>query len=907
MSQEEVDAIFSEDNFQCLECIEIMYHHLHQEILSNSKTIEPSKYYQSQNTNTLEIPVTQNNYNINPSSSHSLNPINVQLQNITNLNDKQLPIVNEPPTNIQENDSLNQNQDLNNLFLSVIHTNNITNEERLLILIKHDKNFQIHPYLMSIIKQRENMKKNFGSTEQNNNISENTNKLNSFENMNDNNQIVNNIFQNIPINNAPRNEFDFVLNNLCNKTQSSLNKSNSQFNPNIPNISYMTSNSQQHNDLIIQNKMNNISHVIEQKFPIDDVILFQNINKYNIPPDNLNRPDGREIQIKFDTFNKLIIVWDFLYTFHELLCGDEIVKYEITNSVEQFYEDLIADINNELFRDILISFLYLAVKNLKIFESNLNDKEVFIVKSFLDNPNSSTYNIFLDCICEILRVITSCISYSYLVSDQTKLIIKEILKDNSLQISIEHKIILLNSFVAISYETVIIKNKIRNELEKGSVFSIERDNLQDILKDCEKRKKEITKNEKFAKLGEQIQELQNKLQEYNEIEETNEIKKQKADIKLKIAKYESILKENETLDERKQDVLIKIQKTKDKITALKVPKKRMLGSDYKKCDYFCFRANPEKVYRKDKYNKKWYVLDNKSDIEEITNKLSEKGIREKKLKNYMKKILQEILIIEENKKEKIKAEAHNNENINENENKEITDGNKDIEMTNESKNDKEEESIKTEEMKDETVSVTENKTVPIIPPVTQDDPKQIKHTINEILLEIERKFTDYLTQFNKEWESIENRDKWKQIILHTDKEQNFISTLRMFNHRFKNPYKSDIELDEMEESEDEPYSIPEDLEKYVFIDENDNEFIIYETDPMKILSPKVKIWQKDIEINEVDKFYTSVLLQSITNTQKLHFALHFYEEVILGLIKRRETKKYGHIGIANTSVENGKR
>ena len=124
----------------------------------------------------------------------------------------------------------------------------------------------------------------------------------------------------------------------------------------------------------------------------------------------------------------------------------------------------------------------------------------------------------------------------------------------------------------------------------------------------------------------------------------------------------------------------------------------------------------------------------------------------------------------------------------------------------------------------------------------------------------------------------------------------------MFNHRFKNPYKSDIEQEEMEEDEEEPYSLPDDLEKYVFIDSQGEEFIIYETDPMKILSPKVKIWPKEIEKTEVDKYYSSTLLQTITSTQKLNFALHFYEEVIFTLIKRRETKKYGSIGINNTVV-----
>ena len=39
-----------------------------------------------------------------------------------------------------------------------------------------------------------------------------------------------------------------------------------------------------------------------------------------------------------------------------------------------------------------------------------------------------------------------------------------------------------------------------------------------------------------------------------------------------------------------------------------------------------------------------------------------------------------------------------------------------------------------------------------------------KYTINEILLGMEEKFSEYLSQFDKEWESEINRKKWKEII-----------------------------------------------------------------------------------------------------------------------------------------------
>ena len=239
---------------------------------------------------------------------------------------------------------------------------------------------------------------------------------------------------------------------------------------------------------------------------------------------------------------------------------------------------------------------------------------------------------------------------------------------------------------------------------------------------------------------------------------------------------------------------MKIQKTQEKIAALKIPKKRMLGSDYKKGDYFYFRATPGKIFRKDKQNKKWYILDNKNDLEELTNKLCEKGINEKKLKYYMKKILQEIQMQEEVKKESNINNEENKEKNKDEDMEENKDESKDENME-ENKDEKGKEEIKQENKKEEIIlSPLKSKVIPIIPTYPQDDPRNIKHTTNDILLEIERKFSDYLTQFNKEWESLENREKWKEIITHTNNENNFISTLRMFNHRFKKTDISDSKM-----------------------------------------------------------------------------------------------------------------
>ena len=795
-------------NFQCAECKfrNNQMYQINQRVFGNGAATE---IYQQNPYSNVQINTEQTKQNVNPIDTNQTN--NNTMTSLSGTNDN-----------------------FHSLLFQVLQNPKMTNEERLIFILKNNKNIRLHPYIMQVLNNRENMKKGFRYGASNYNYIKNGN------------------------NSTTKSQNGYANGGSDDSNDSKYKKKNYYNN-------YMTNNSYYHSQNGVSNTL--LNHNI-QKFPIDDVILFENPEKYEISPDTLIRPKGEPFDIPFKIFNKLVIVWDFIKTFNDSLCGEDIIQYDIPKDINEFYNELVDTKNNsELFKNILISFMCLAIKSLKILEANMNDKELYIVKKFLENPNSTSYNIFCDCICEILRVVSQCDSYRYLINEEAKSIIDEIINKYSIEIGIDSKIILLNTFVALSYETIIIKGQIKSEYEKSSAFSIEKTNLEEALKETEKRKKEITKNDKFSTLGTQIEELQKQLDEMKEKEETQELKKSKAELEMKIAKCQSILKENDNLDERKKDILLKIQKTKDKIVSLKVPRKRLLGSDYKKREYYYFNSSPGKVYIKDKTKEQWLSLSKKEDIEDLLNKLSEKGIRERKLKYYLKRVVHEIEVTEEGNKEAAEQQISEKEK---------------------------EDNKKNEE---ETISI-ENNSI-----------EESNFTINEILLKMEQKFSEYLSQFNKEWESEDNREKWKKIISTTDNEQNFISTLQMFNHRFKNPYKSDIEEEENEEDEDINYEVPEDIEKYIFIDDNKNEFIIYETDPMKVLSPKVKIWPKDIEINEVDKYYTSVLLKNITNTQKLNFALHFYEDVIFGLIKRRETKKYGHTNMMSNllPVEIGKR
>ena len=808
---------------------------------------------------------------INYSQLNRLNTNFLQFQQIPNI------FINNNNENKQQ-----QIQNENNLMFQILQNPNMTNEDRLNMLLKNKKGIALHPIIMKVLKDREK----FRELHNQNNLS------NNFSNYNENNFITNSQDKN----------------NLLKK------KSNNHL---INNQNYSQQNNQ------------NINHNI-LKFPIDDTILFSDLEKYNLSKDIIERPKGEKINIEYEIFNKVIIIWDFIITFNENLINGNLLKYNINENILEFYNKVIDENDDEYYKQLLTLFLLLVARNIKILENNSIEQDIFIIKSFLENPYSTPFNCFYDCLIEILKIISHCSIYRNLFDEKGLKIINIIIEKDKFEISKNDKIILLNSLIALAYETIIIKGKIREELEKMSSMSIEKMNLEENLKENEKRKKEINKNDYLEKVKEKIENLEKQLNAINEKEDdinlNPDLKKQKSEIENQINSNQSLIKENESLNERKKDYLEKIQNIKDKIISLKVPRKKLLGSDYLKSDYFYFNTCPGKLFIKNKKEKFWAVIKDKKLFQELTDKLTEKGIREKKLKYYLIRIINEIDNLENLKK---KEEEENKIN----ENNEINNNNKEKnnseEINNIKNDDDEKEKIIEENINDITESIDSNdldnnddkendnnnnkendnnnkendninkendnndmneiKEEKIKKEITEERiPK--KYTINEILLGMEEKFSEYLSQFDKEWESEINRNKWKEIIKTTNIDNNYIQTLKMFNHRFKNPYKI-LSEEEEKELKNIDYNISNNIEKYIFIDKNGNEFFVYETDPSKILSPKVKIWSKDIESYEIDKYYSNYLLNKVNSHQQLWYILHFYENIIFGLIKRRENKK----------------
>ena len=852
-------------------------------------------------------------------------------------------------------------------LLEVLENYDLTNEEKLLYILDNYKNVKIDPIILKVLEYRKKRKKN-----------------DFFEKKNLN--ILNN--QNIEVEDEIKIKIDSNGNNIKNSNE------NNEYVAPAP---------------------------IKINFPIDDKILFKNLEKYKVKRDILDRPTSIKIKLEFDILNKLFIIWDFLITFKDIVFTEKICDFEIDKNILTFYSKLLDEKNNySYYKNILISLILLCVKNIPYAIPSPKNPRIFLLKSILDNLHSISYNIISDSPIVLLREITDCYLYNNSISEQNLSILTNIFvevnnpnnkenfennikiyenddekEDNIFKIDKNTKIYLLNIIVGLCFETILIKDKIKLEYENMNSLSYAKKGLDESLFDTEKRMKELNKMENFKTLPKEIENLENKLgllkqnktavdvekekgenknEGNNEIlkeeEKNRDIKNEEENAKKKkdiqelerqIERYKSILIEDEKLIERKKEINTKISEIFEKIYNLKTLRKKYLGIDYQNNEYYYFISAPNKIYVKNKKSKEWGYYDNKDDIQKLINKLTDKGKNEKKLKIILKLIFSQMKEKEENEKENNKKkEINNKENIQkieENKDEINTDINENrmeaekLENTNiENKNEEkslknkihyinlrgnskrrgkkpkedinvdnihiseDEEEIKEdnekEEIKENEIEIDEkentfqnknkekdkykekdNKASQIVQPkkeiftyIINED----KLPLNIILMKIDEVFSEYLVQFNKQWESEKNRAMWKSIITNKATDKNILTSLKMFNHKFKNPYKI------LSAEEEKELILKEKINKgnnFVFDEENGNKFSIPETNNLLLLSPKVKIWSKEMDLIDIDNYYINDLLVNVYSREQLCYVVHFYEMAIFGLVHRREGKR----------------
>ena len=946
------------------------------------------------------------------SNENSINNNEEQNNNCFNNNIKSNSKKKDKSKSKSKSKAKKNNCYLNKNTLQILENLDLTNEEKLLYILDNFKNIKIDPLIIKVLEDRKNNKRI---------LYENKNIINDNQNYN-------------PIN-QDKSKFSLkkknILNSDGNSMQSSLNENNTYIAP---------------------------QPIIKPSFPMDDKILFKDLEKYKISKDILDRPCPVKIEIDYHILNKLFIIWDFLITFKDTIFTEKVYDFEINKNILVFYKDLLDEKNNyQYYKNVFISLLLLCVKNIPNVIQSPKDPRLFLLKSILDNLHSISFNIILDSPIVVLKEITESYLYYNSIEENNLQILKNVIKDvnninnkekfennkiifekqeyddNISKIDNNSKIYLLHIIIGLCFETILIKDKIKNEYDNMNYLSFTKKGLDESLFDTEKRMKELNRMENFKTLPKEIENLEEKLAELKgnkmteEIEEKKESngnegnieineeekiknqnnnintdididekekKKQIQELETQIAKYKSIITENEKLIERKKDINIKMNEIIETIYNLKTLRKKYLGIDYQSNEYYYFISVPNKIYTKNKKKEEWGFFENIEDIQKLINKLTEKGKNEKKLKLILKFILSQMKEKEEKEKEKIN-EKEEQKNLDDKEKKELSNTNntnnmntnninnsntindqenkskefdkpdgiqikiekinfsnqnnniQKIQKSNIEENNKKKSEIcsinlgvSTRKKNNNKVNKSKEKNQMDNIHIIEDDDEEIQENkesgqnnieekekyksnnnlkkekenednktslsqskkelftfvlsedrlqLNIILMKIEEVFSEYLVQFNKQWESEKNRTIWKKIITNNATDKNILTTLKMFNHKFKNPYKI---LSAEEEQElllkEKSNKI---LNNFIFDDENGNIFSVPETNNLLMLSPKVKIWSKEMDIIDIDNYYNNDLLVNVYSREQLCYVVHFYEMAIFGLVHRREGKR----------------
>ena len=768
----------------------------------------------------------------NQSNDISINN-NEENKNINNDNN----IINNLKNNKIKEKSKHKkhNYIFNKSLLQILENFDLTNEEKILYILDNFKNIKFDPLILKVLEYRKINRKN--GLNENNNI----NIVNGKQN-------ATSLKSGLNKKNGLNNDSNY--NNL----NSSLNNENNSYIPPQP---------------------------VKPSFPMDDKILFKNLGKYKISLDILDRPSPIKIDLDYNILNKLFIIWDFLITFKDIVFTEKIYDFEINKNILTFYSNLLDEKNNyQYYKSVFISLLLLCVKNIPIVVPSPKEPRLFLLKSILDNLHSISYNIIYDSPLVVLKEITDCYLYRNLIEENNLKILKNVLEnanniknkenfenkkefnkedDNINKIDNNTKIYLLHIIIGLCFETILIKEKIKNEYDNMNSLSYTKKGLDESLFDTEKRMKELNRMENFKTLSKDIENLEKqlselKLKENNKMEiekeekaekeeknEKNEENVKKEDIKvddknekennkndidninkkkeikeleIQIDRYKSILIENDKLIERKKEINNKINEIIESIYNLKTLRKKYLGIDYQNNEYYYFISVPNKIYKKKKKRKEWGYFENKDDIQKLINKLTDKGKNEKKLKFFLKFILSQMKEKEEKEKEK-------------KDNEEIKDKKDNIITNNDNDNDKD----KDKEINNNPVIINE------IENEQNKDEKENKAFKKPT--EIQIKIENIQKNINDE-ENI-NKKNVHNINLG-------VSFKKNKNKQKEEKEKEEIKIDNIHIMEDdEPEEIEEDKEE---IEENDdNEEIISQT-KNKININTIKI-QNDDKTNKI--------------------------------------------------------
>ena len=672
-------------------------------------------------------------------------------------------------------------------------------------------------------------------------------------------------------------------------------------------------------DVILQKKSSatyNNKHII--KYPIDDKELYSFPDLYGLEEKYFNKIEG----IKYPYFNgrlftRLINIYDFLLTFSSKL-------YLSKFSLEELYATLKLSENYKdgeiiLLSSIHISLIYLLMNdfsNLQLSDINNNgDIELLLLKVLIDNNKNdikSLYSFIYLTWPEIIKLIFFSYTFNknhYLSEETQKSIIeklgkvKDIISYNSV-LNFEDKMVILENLILLCYETSFIREAIKEAQEDRNEIKKREKELEENLKEIETKKKGLERQEQFTQPQMKIEEINKKLSTLSE-DNSNLTRQELAKLRKKMEneknEFKAVIRQLNNANNQKEDILNKIEKTKNEIFDVPMVGKKCIGFDGRGYKYYYFpwvmnkffiRVNM-KAHKDNNSSEKyeWRVIENEENIKELIDKLSEKGVHESVLKKKMTSIC--------NKRMGYKNNRYNSNNNND---QNVNDSSNPISL---------EEIFKNKVLKYENIKnplrYQKNSKIGLITSKTNQ-----YELIYDKLCNIEDIITNYLSHDGKQWESYINRTNIKAWITYINDIKQYVNFLLFLNDRVKNPYK-------LEEKNIAPIGIANKPHKKIIEDDNEEEMpenknksldqnIINNDgnlDPSFInnnlqFGNKIRLWSKEFEFYNLEDIYIEYL-NSVNSFPMLHICIDMFEIVLNDLSKRREyfKKRNEELGDSN--------
>lgn len=639
-------------------------------------------------------------------------------------------------------------------------------------------------------------------------------------------------------------------------------------------------------------------HIV--KYPINSRELYSFPDYHGLDEKYFNKTEG----VIFPYFNgkifsRIINIYDFLLTFSSKIY---IEKF----NVEELYAALLFSEKYKKGEIFLLSSIHISLIFLLICELsemtlldlyNKKEIELIMLKVITEHKKDDIKKVFSFLYYswpELIRLFILSNSFNKNCILDTSLMdkvynITDIISYNN-DLNFEEKILLLEKLIFICYETNFVRNTIKDDQERKNEMKKRERELDEKLKDIESQKKEMERQNQFTQPELRIEEINKKLKNLSQ-KNKSEYKKVKSKLETEREKFKTLITEMNNINNQRDEIIYKIANLRDEAVNIPTFNKSYLGSDGRGYKYFYFswmenllfirvnlkNKNINEVYENNENKYEWRIITNKDTLNnDLIDKLSDKGIEESELKNKLNKIYKKLIT---------------NKTKNENNNKRlIADNIEDI---------FENESLKYDNIKSPLKTDKSNKFVFIA------SSGNIYQSVSEIIKKIEVNITKYLSQDNRQWESVANRAKIKEWIPKIKDISQFVNILLFFNERIKNPYKTEsssnneqpvgkktnkkvVDDDKSEKSSNDKRKGDKNIDNNSvdIFDENGN-LVPYFVNEKLTYANRIRLWTKENESYNVEKIYLAYL-RNVKTFPQLYICLNLFEIAVNELNKRKE-------------------